>query len=79
MTFPMRGLEGRIEQYTPHSANRAQRILERVKFGDTSQADIDWLRSRNELPEGTFMSMRKMCRQIINKRVIREVTARLKK
>ena len=60
-------------------ARRAEEILKRIQFGDTSHADIAWLRQRNELPEGTFMSVRKMCRRLINKHTIHLITERLKK
>lgn len=79
MFQPRRGLDGWIDSRTELVARRAEEILKRVQFGDTSQADITWLRQRNELPEGTVMSVRKMCRQLINKHTIHLITERLKK
>lgn len=74
-----RGLSALIENNTLFNANRAQSILERIQYGDTQPGDIAWLRAKNELPEGTFMSVRKMCRQLINKNTIYEITQRLKR
>lgn len=80
MFQPRRGLDGWIEvNKLVNDARMAEEILKRIQFGDTSQADIAWLRQRNELPEGTFMSVRKMCRQLIDKHTIHLITERLKK
>ena len=75
----LRGLNAWIKSRPELNARRAEEILKRIQYGDTTKAEVDWLRAKNELPEGTFMSVRKMCRQIINKNTVHEITQRLKR
>lgn len=80
MFQPRRGLDGWIAvRRLVNDARMAEKILERIQFGDTTKVEVDWLRRKNELPEGTFMSVRKMCRQLIDKHTIHLITERLKK
>lgn len=80
MFQPRRGLDGWIAvNQLVNDARTAEKILERIQFGDTTKVEVDWLRRKNELSEGTFMSVRKMCRQLIDKHTIHLITERLKK